>query len=57
MQRAYAIIGALFVPLLAVTLLLLGRRSCMGAYKNRPLTTLALAATLAFFAYSGWRSL
>ncbi len=50
-QRAYAIFGALFMPLLAAALLILnGRSAWVGArLRNRPLTSAALAATIVFF--------
>lgn len=49
-QKFYAVIGAMFIPLLAVLLLILnGKRQWMGAFANRPLTTLMLLATLVFF--------
>ncbi len=52
-QKAYAVLGALFVPLLALALLLLnGRAQWIGArYRNGLFTTTALAATLALFAF------
>lgn len=50
-QLYYGLVGASFLPLLALALLLLnGRRSLVGALRNRGATTLALIATLAFFA-------
>ena len=47
-------VGAAFVPLLAFGLLLLcTREKLMGAaLKNRPLATVALATTLAFFVWA-----
>jgi hypothetical protein len=55
-QKLYAIIGASFIPLLALALLLLnGREKWVGApYKNRPSTVLALVAILAFFVWVAW---
>jgi Mn2+/Fe2+ NRAMP family transporter len=55
MQKSYAIVGALFVPLLAAVLIVLnGRAAWVGSrFRNSWLTTLVLAATLAFFAYAG----
>jgi len=52
-QQAYAIIGASFVPLLALILLLLnGRSAWVGeSHRNRPLTTIVLVAILAFFSW------
>lgn len=51
MQRAYAIIGAMFLPLLALALLFLnGRATQIGAeHRNRPITNVVLVATLIFF--------
>ena len=59
MQKAYAITGALFLPLLAVVLLLLNGRSAWigAAYRNRPATVLVLLLVLAFFAGAGWWSI
>ena len=56
-QKLYAIIGATFIPLLAVALLVLnGRADWVGErYRNRPATVVVLVATLAFFAWIGWR--
>jgi len=55
-QKFYAIIGALFIPLLALALLLLnGRRDWIGdRHRNRPLTTLVLVATLVLFLALGY---
>ena len=50
-QKAYAVFGALFMPLLAAALLVLnGRAAWVGLkMRNRPLTTILLAATVLFF--------
>ena len=55
MQKTYAIVGALFLPLLALVLLLLnGRRAWIGdQYRNRPLTVAALVFILVFFVAAG----
>ena len=55
-QKVYAVFGALFVPLLAVTLLLLnGRTDWVGRkLRNGPLTTFLLAATVVLFLYFGY---
>ena len=52
-QKLYAIIGAAFIPLLALALLVLnGRARWVGAnFRNGPVTTVVLVAILAFF---GW---
>ena len=56
-QKLYAVIGACFLPLLALTLLALNRERHVGEAKNGPLASAALLATLGFFAYVGWREL
>jgi Mn2+/Fe2+ NRAMP family transporter len=55
-QKVYAVFGALFVPLLAVTLLLLnGRSDWVGRkLRNGPVTTLLLAATVVLFVFFGY---
>jgi hypothetical protein len=54
-QKIYAVGGALFVPMLALILLILnGRRAWVGALKNRGLTVAALLTTLIFFAWIGF---
>jgi Mn2+/Fe2+ NRAMP family transporter len=54
-QKAYAVVGAGFLPLLAVTLLLLGRERVLGAaHANRWPGVLGLVATLAFFLLAAW---
>lgn len=52
-QKIYAIIGAFFMPLLAIALLILnGRADWVGrAQRNRVMTVLVLLATLVFFAW------
>ena len=56
-QKVYAIFGAAFMPLLALTLLLLnGRRLQDANLRNRPLTNVVLVGILAFFAYAGYLS-
>jgi Mn2+/Fe2+ NRAMP family transporter len=56
MQKLYAIVGALFMPILSITLLvLMGRAKWVGAeYKNKPLTNVVLMLILLFFLYAGW---
>jgi len=54
-QLTYAVLGALFMPLLALTLLIMNTRSAWVGIRlrNRWVTNLALAATLTLFAYIG----
>jgi len=58
-QKIYAIIGASFIPFLALSLLVLnGRSAWVGErFRNRPSTVVVLLATLAFFVWIGWRTL
>ena len=54
-QKLYAVTGALFMPILAVALLILnGRRVWVGDFTNKPLTVAVLLATLIFFAAMAW---
>jgi Mn2+/Fe2+ NRAMP family transporter len=54
-QKLYSVIGSLFIPLLAVALLLLnGRRKWMGDFTNRALTVATLLAALVFFGAMAW---
>ena len=57
-QKIYAIIGATFIPLLALALLIMnGRALWVGdGFKNRPATIAVLLATLAFFAWIAVRT-
>lgn len=49
-QKLYAVVGAAFLPLLALVLLILnGRTAWVGELRNRWLGTLTLVATLLFF--------
>jgi len=53
-QKVYAVVGALFIPMLALILLILnGRRAWVGALKNRGLTVAVLLVALIFFAWIG----
>jgi Mn2+/Fe2+ NRAMP family transporter len=54
-QKLYAIIGALFIPMLALALLILNTKAKFAAvtYRNRPVTTLCLIAILLFFLLAG----
>jgi Mn2+/Fe2+ NRAMP family transporter len=54
-QKLYSVIGSLFIPLLAVALLLMnGRRKWMGDFTNRALTIMTLLASLVFFGSMAW---
>lgn len=54
-QKIYAVVGALFVPLLAVALLILnGKRAWVGEFTNRLLTIVVLLAALGFFVLMAW---
>ena len=56
-QKIYAIFGAAFMPLLALTLLLLNGRKLENAkLRNHPVTTGILCGILVFFAYAGYLS-
>jgi Mn2+/Fe2+ NRAMP family transporter len=57
-QKVYAIIGATFIPLLALVLLILnGRTGWVGKDdRNRPLTTAVLAGILVFFSWVTYRT-
>ena len=54
-QQFYAIVGALFLPMLALVLLLLnGRAKWVGQrYQNRPMTSAVLVLILLFFLMAG----
>jgi hypothetical protein len=52
LQKAYALVGALFMPALAAALLWCNRRRFVGVHRNRPATVAALWAILLFFAYA-----
>lgn len=55
-QKVYAIIGASFIPLLAVVLLVLnGRRKWLGDYRNQFISVFMLSFALAFFTWMAWR--
>jgi Mn2+/Fe2+ NRAMP family transporter len=58
-QLLYAVFGALFMPLLAVALLVMNNRArWVGReYRSGWVINLALVATLAFFAWVGWGEL
>ncbi|MCI0359649.1 MAG: Nramp family divalent metal transporter [Planctomycetaceae bacterium] len=50
LQKLYAIVGALFIPVLAVVLLVLNRRPELGPHRNSWRSMLVLCGALAFFA-------
>lgn len=56
MQWLYAFVGALFMPMLALALLILnGRVDLVGeAHRDRPATRAALVVILLFFLWAGW---
>lgn len=54
-QKLYAVIGSLFIPLLALALLILNSQSrWVKNYSNTPLTKTMLIATLIFFTSMAW---
>jgi Mn2+/Fe2+ NRAMP family transporter len=57
-QQVYAIVGATFVPLLALVLLILnGRTAWVGQQnRNKPLTTAVLVAILLLFSWITWQT-
>ncbi|HJO05055.1 MAG TPA: Nramp family divalent metal transporter [Acidobacteriota bacterium] len=55
-QKFYAVIGAMFIPMLALVLLILnGRREWVGDLVNRRPTVATLIAAIAFFGWMAWR--
>ena len=56
MQKTYAIVGALFLPILALALLILNgnRKSLAAEYRNGPATVIVLSSTLLFFLMFLW---
>lgn len=50
-QKLYTVIGALFFPVLAVALLVANGKWIQPAYRNKPVTILALVGVLALFAW------
>lgn len=53
-QKVYAVFGALFMPMLALALLVLnGRASWVHDHRNRPMTAAALVATVLLFLMFG----
>ncbi len=55
-QKTYAVLGAMFMPLLALTLLIMnGRSDWVGRrFRSGWLVNALLVGTLVFFAYFGW---
>ncbi len=54
-QKAYGLVGAAFLPLLTLVLLILnGRKKWMGKHTNHPVTVVVLLSILAFFGYMAW---
>jgi uncharacterized membrane protein YGL010W len=54
-QKLYSVVGALFVPVLAIALLWLNReRFVSNTYMNSKLTNIALVVVLFFFSYVGY---
>jgi len=55
-QKIYAIVGAFFIPMLALALLLLnGREAWIGKeFRNSKVTALILAVAFVFFLCAGW---
>ncbi len=54
-QMLYAVVGAAFIPLLAIALLLLnGRRDWVGEHKNSYLAISTLIAAIIFFGWMAW---
>jgi Mn2+/Fe2+ NRAMP family transporter len=54
-QKYYAVIGALFIPMLAVVLLILnGRKSLMGKWRNAWSTSLVLVLAILLFLLLGY---
>ncbi len=56
-QKLYAIFGALFMPMLALTLILMNgsKTRIPAAHRNPPLITLLLLSCLTFFLWTGWQ--
>lgn len=53
-QKIYAVLGALFIPMLTATLLYLGQKKEGIHFKNGVVVQLLLWVILLFFAYAGW---
>ncbi len=56
-QKIYGIVAVGFLPLLTIALILLnGRTSWIGKFKNRPATVVVLLSVLVFFGWMAWQS-
>jgi len=53
-QKWYAIVGAAFMPFLAIALLIMNRRWIGEKYRSSIVMQLALLATIAFFVFAGY---
>jgi bacteriorhodopsin len=55
-QLWYAVVGAMFIPMLALALLVLNSQSRLVGrrFRNSRLTVVVLIAALAFFVLAGW---
>ncbi len=55
-QKLYAVVGACFMPFLAISLLFLnGRSTWVGRdFRNHPVTSVLLVGIIVFFAVAGW---
>ncbi|MDP7421179.1 MAG: hypothetical protein QGH40_04840 [bacterium] len=54
-QKVYAIFGAMFMPMVAIVLLILnGKADWVSRHRNRPVTVGILLATLAVFLFFGY---
>jgi Mn2+/Fe2+ NRAMP family transporter len=54
-QKVYAIFGAMFLPMLALVLLILnGKADWVGQHRNKPVTTVILGGTLIVFLFFGY---
>tara|TARA_Y100000588_G_scaffold218563_1_gene232490 strand:+ start:1213 stop:2481 length:1269 start_codon:yes stop_codon:yes gene_type:complete len=55
MQKVYGVVGAAFLPLLTLVLLVLnGRKKWMGDYANRWPTVIVMLSILVFFGWMAW---
>ncbi|MCF6261932.1 MAG: hypothetical protein L3J98_17560 [Gammaproteobacteria bacterium] len=54
-QQFYGIVGAAFLPLLAVALLIMNSsRACLGQYRNNWPSQILLSTTVVFFLGMAW---